>query len=68
MRHQRLHKYFLLENMYENVSVYLNSSCFLTSNVLSFPAKVITHCMEAVVSYFTDDAAAERIDFMELDI
>lgn len=28
----------------------------------------ITHCMEAVVSYFTDDATAERIDFMELDI
>lgn len=49
-------------------TVYLNSSCFLTSNVLSFPAMVITHHMEAVVSYFTDDATAERIDFTELDI
>lgn len=49
-------------------TVYLSTSCFLTSNALSFPAMVITHCMEAVVSYFTDAAAAERIDFMEVDI
>lgn len=28
----------------------------------------ISHCAEAVVSYFTDDAAAERIDLMEVDI
>lgn len=49
-------------------TVYLNTSCFPTGDVLSFAAKVIIHCTEAVVSYFTDDAAAERIDFMELDI
>ncbi len=39
---------------------YLNTSCFLTRKLLSFPAKVITRCMEAAVSYFTDDATAER--------
>lgn len=36
--------------------------------ILSFQAEVITHRMEAVISYFTDDATAERIDFVELDI
>lgn len=57
------------QTIYAKVStVYLNTSCFLTSNVFSFPVMVITHCTGAVVSYFTDDATAERIDFMKLDI
>lgn len=30
------------------------------SGVLSFPVKVITHRMEAVVSYYTHDAAARE--------